>query len=366
MFAPSTPAAQNEIATVRSPTLSAVAQSAADGMAPGPLKVLFVTNMYPDGENPGSGAFVRQQADHLQKAGHHVDVLHIESKKSRLKYLTSPMEVFARTRTGAYDVVHAHYGLSGFPALFRYKTPLVVTLHGSDALIGHIQPMISKAVCSFADAVIVVSKGISTRIAGDIIPCGIDLETFRPRDRAAARNRLGLPLQGKVVLFPFDPLRKVKRYELARAAVDALRDPDIQILTVCGKRNEDMPWYYSAADVMVLCSASEGSPTSVKEALACNVPVVSTDVGDVREIMAGIDGCEICGDNTESLGQGLKHVLGKQNEKTFDGRSSMLRYDQSRVVAAVVKVYQRVIRGRLARCRQEPQPHSPENYTAHN
>jgi teichuronic acid biosynthesis glycosyltransferase TuaC len=366
IFVPSPQAAQNETVTVRSQTLGAVTQSATNGVAPGMLKVLFVTNMYPEDNNPGSGAFVRQQADHLRKAGHQIDVLHIESKRSRLKYLTSLIDVFARTRTRSYDVVHAHYGLSGFPALFRYKTPLVVTLHGSDALIGHIQPMISKTVCSFADAVIVVSKGISARIAGDIIPCGIDLEMFRPRDRAAARNRLGLPQQGKVVLFPFDPLRKIKRYELARAAVDALCDPDIQILTVCGKRNEDMPWYYSAADVMVLCSESEGSPTSVKEALACNVPVVSTDVGDVREIMDGIDGCEICTDNTESLAQGLKHLLGKQNDKTFDGRSSMLRYDQSRVVAAIVKVYQRVIHGRLASCRQEPQPHSPENYTSHN
>src|SRR5580704_2056272 len=212
---------------------------------------------------------------------------------------------------------------------------------------------------SFADAVIVVSKGISARIAGDIIPCGIDLEVFKPIDRTAARMRLGLPLRGKLVLFPFDPLRKIKRYELARAAVDTLSDPDAQIITVCGKRNEDMPWYYSAADVMVLCSQSEGSPTSVKEALACNIPVVSTDVGDVREIIDGIDGCEICGEDRVSLAQGLKRVLGRQSEKPFEGRSFMQRYDQSRVVAAILKVYERVIHDRLAGCRQQTQPEFP-------
>jgi len=347
---------------------SAVLKPVATGnvAAPGRLKVLFVTNMYPDDNHPASGAFVSQQAEHLRKAGHQIDVFHIQSRGSRLKYLTSPADVFARTRAMSYDVVHAHYGLSGFPALFRYQTPLVITLHGSDALVGRIQPLISKTVCSFADAVIVVSKGISARIAGEIIPCGIDLEVFKPRDRAAARAHLGLPARGKLVLFPFDPLRKLKRYGLARAAVATLRDPEIQILTVCGKRNEDMPWYYSAADVMVLCSESEGSPTSVKEALACNLPVVSTDVGDVREIMDGIDGCELCDDNAESLGQGLKRVLDGPAGKPFEGRRSMTRYDQSRVVAAIVKVYERVIHDRVAGSHQAAKPHFPDNhFTAH-
>lgn len=336
-------------------------QTAGNVAAPARLKVLFVTNMYPDDDHPASGAFVSQQAEHLRKAGHQIDVLHIQSSKSRLKYLTSPVDVFARTRNKSYDVVHAHYGLSGFPALFRYETPLVITLHGSDALVGRIQPLISKTVCSFADAVIVVSKGISARIAGEIIPCGIDLEVFRPRDREAARARLGLPLRGKLVLFPFDPLRKIKRYELARAAVAALRDPEIQLLTVSGKPNEEMPWYYSAADAMVLCSESEGSPTSVKEALACNLPVVSTDVGDVREIMDGIDGCVICADNADDLAQGLKRVLGRGTSNPFAGRLSMARYDQSRVVAAIVRVYERVIHNRCAGCHQEPRPHFSNN-----
>jgi teichuronic acid biosynthesis glycosyltransferase TuaC len=352
----------NESAAVGRRTLDESTRSTSTGVTPRLLKVLFVTNMYPDDDDPASGAFVRQQAEHLRKAGHQIDVLHIQASRSRLKYLTSPIDLFARTRTMSYDVVHAHYGLSGFPALFRYKTPLVITLHGSDALIGHIQPLISKVVCSLADAVIVVSKGISARIAGEIIPCGIDLEEFRPRDRTAARIRLGLPVQGKLVLFPFDPLRKIKRYEVARAAVDTLCNQDIKILTVCGKRNEDMPWYYSAADVMVLCSESEGSPTSVKEALACNLPVVSTDVGDVREIMEGIEGCEVCGDTPEMLAAGLKRVLGRQIDKSFESHLSMRRYDQSRVVAAIVKVYERVIHDRLAGSRQQAQPHFLENH----
>jgi teichuronic acid biosynthesis glycosyltransferase TuaC len=301
--------------------------------------------MYPHDGNQASGAFVQQQADHLRKAGHAVDVLHIHGDRSKLKYLTSPFDVFARTRATSYDVVHAHYGLSGFPALFRRHTPLVITLHGSDALIGRVQPLISRTVCALADAVIVVSKGIAARIPGDIIPCGIDLALFRAHDRAAARARLGLPADGRVVLFPFHPTRAVKRYELARAAVDRLADLGAQMLTVSGVRNDDMPWYYGAADVMILCSESEGSPTSVKEALACNIPVVSTDVGDVREILDGVAGCEICDDDAESLAGGLRRVFGRAGG-AFEGRASMARYDQPQVIASIVKVYERVIRHR--------------------
>lgn len=328
------------------------------------LKVLFVTNMYPDDRNPGSGAFVRQQAEQLRRAGHQIDVLHIQSDGARLKYLTSGIDVFSRTRAFSYDIVHAHYGLSGFPALFRHKTPLVITLHGSDALVGHIQPWISKFVCAFADAVIVVSKGISARIAGEVIPCGINLNLFNPRDRAEARLRLGLPPQGKLVLFPFDPRREIKRYDLARASVEALGDPEIRLITVCGKSNEEMPWYYSAADVMILCSKSEGSPTSVKEALACDLPVVSTDVGDVREIMDGIEGCAICPDNVESLAREIKRVLDRPIGRRFEGHGSMQRYDQSRVVIEILRVYESVLRDRPAGQRSPARRQFPENRSA--
>lgn len=311
--------------------------------SPRPLKVLFVTNMYPDRNNPGSGAFVHQQAEHLRKAGHEIDILHVDGKRSRTKYLTSPIEVFRRTWATRYDIVHAHYGLSGVPSLFRYSAPLVITLHGSDALVGVLQPFISRAVCSLADAVIAVSKSISARIPGKVIPCGIDLGVFTPRDRKAARARLGLQADRKLVLFPFDPARKVKRYNLAEAAVNELADPKVQLLAVSKKRNDEMPWYYSAADAMILCSRSEGSPTSVKEALACNLPVVSTDVGDVREIMAGVDGCEICEPAPGALAHGLRRVLDRGTNALVESRSRMARYDHARVAAAIEDVYQSVI-----------------------
>ena len=154
------------------------------------------------------------------------------------------------------------------------------------------------------------------------------------------------------MLFPFDPARKIKRYALAEAAVKRLINPDVQLLTVSNTPNAEMPWYYSAADVMILSSQSEGSPTSVKEALACNVPVVATDVGDVREIMDGIDGCEICEDNVESMAHALERRLVPPLNAPFVARPYMMRYDQTQIVASIVKLYERTIRDRLVRRRR--------------
>jgi glycosyltransferase involved in cell wall biosynthesis len=305
------------------------------------LKILFVTNMYPAARNQAWGAFVWQQAEHLRRVGHHVDVLHVEGAKSRLRYVTSGWDVFSRTHKEAYDIVHAHYGLSGVPALFRWRTPLVVTLHGSDVLVGRVQPLISRAVAAFADAVIAVSPEICEKIPGELIPCGVDVNLFKPRDRTAARVRLGLTQRAKLVLFPFDPARRVKRVHLARQAVERL-GLGVELLIVSGVANAEMPWYYSAADAMILCSESEGSPTSIKEALACNLPIISTDVGDVREIMSGIEGCEIVEADADALARGLERILGRQRSTPFDGRSRIMRYDQRHIIASIVRVYERI------------------------
>lgn len=313
------------------------------------LTILCVTAMYPHPEQPGSGAFVKHQVDQLQSLGHHVTVIHVPGYLSRWNYLKAAWQVLRATWATRYDVTHVHYGLTGVSALVRWRTPLVVTLHGSDILQGRLQPLISRLVSRLADATIVVSVEIKARCEGRYIPSGVDLERFKPVDRACARRELGLPLEGNYVLFPFDPTRRLKRYDLAEAALDRLRDSGVAaaVLPVWNVPNEQMPLYYSAADAMVLCSDTEGSPTSVKEALACNLPVVSTDVGDVRSIMAGIEGVEICERNPAALAAGLTRVLQRKlGPVPFNGRSAMARFDQVSTARAIIDVYRAVLSGR--------------------
>jgi teichuronic acid biosynthesis glycosyltransferase TuaC len=312
------------------------------------VNVLFVTNMYPSPERPAFGAFVWQQAEQLRQLGHRVDVVNILGFRSKLNYLTGALDVIRATRQRAYDIVHAHYGLSAFPAWFRVRPPLVITLHGSDVLGSRLQSCLSHVIWRFADSVIVVSEEIRNKIPGIVIPCGVDLKVFRPHDRDQARSRLGWPKDKFLILFPFDPARRVKRYDLAQAAVEQLKQEgvDAQLLPVFSVENTEMPWRYSAADAMILCSDSEGSPTSVKEALACNLPVVVTDVGDLPEILRGVVGSRICTQNVNDIACNLRAVLAMSSSGAFQGRQSMERYDQARTVQKIVDVYENVLRRR--------------------
>ena len=308
------------------------------------LKILVVTAMYPHSGNEGYGAFVMQQVEQLQALGHDVDVISFPGYRSKWEYFKAAVKVFRQTRMNRYAVVHVHYGATALAALFRNSTPLVITVHGSDALVGRSGPYITRLMSKLADATIVVNKNISKRIAGDIIPCGVSLSIFEPKPKAEARERLGLLRDRKYVLFPFNPDRTVKRFDLADAAVQRLVSEglDIELLIVSKVHFREMPWYYSAADAMVLCSNSEGSPTSVKEALACNLPVVSVDVGDMKEILTGIVGAEIVDRSVDSLSAALKRVLMPSEGFEFNGRRAMEQYSQQKTVSAIIDVYRRI------------------------
>src|SRR5260370_8249459 len=150
-------------------------------------------------------------------------------------------------------------------AVFRSATPLVITLHGSDVLMGGLQRMISRLACRFANAAIAVSKQIAARVPGEIIPCGVDLNVFLPKEHADARKRLGLALDKKYVLFPFSPSRTVKRFDLASAAVNRLvaHGLNVELLTVSQVPNAEMPWYYTPAHPLILPSYSHCTPPSI-------------------------------------------------------------------------------------------------------
>ena len=309
------------------------------------LNILVVTAMYPRAGNEGWGTFVMDQVEQLRALGHSVDVLDFPGYQSKLEYLKAAVEVSRRTRRRSYHLIHAHYGVTGLFALWRNSTPLVVSLHGSDALVGWHEPLISSFVCRLADATIVASRKIAERFPGEVIPCGVDLTVFEPKHKTEARQRLNLEFRRKYIFFPFNPARSVKRFDLARAAVAKLAAEglDVELLTVSKIHYAKMPWYYSASDAMILCSDSEGSSTAVKEALACNLPVVSTDVGDVREIMNGIAGVEIVEKTKDALAEALRRVLYPAAGFVFNSRAAMERYSQPKATEAILRVYRRVI-----------------------
>jgi len=266
------------------------------------MRVLLVTNLWPREPHYSTcGVFVKEQVDTIRKLMPSIafDLLLIKGQERKVNYLLAPFRVWRATRSVCYDLVHAHFGLAGVAARLHGLAPLLVTLHGSDVTTRTLKAAISKWVARrWADGVIVTNaqmKELLGRHDAQVIPCGVDLEMFRPLDRAQSRAELGLPHDRRLVLFPGDPARALKRYDLFAAAVRLVQecDPLVEpiVLFKPGRTREAVPRVMNACDVLVLTSDFEGSPMVVKEAMACNLPIVSVPVGDVAGRLAGLDGC---------------------------------------------------------------------------
>jgi glycosyltransferase involved in cell wall biosynthesis len=310
------------------------------------MRVLFVTNRYPTDETPGSSPCVAQQRRALQRLGYEVDLLFINSEQTTLNYLKAMWRVFWASQVkNQYDLIHAHYGYCGVVARMQFRCPVIVTFRGSDVLLGR-ERLLSWLVARCVDTTIVMTKEMK-RVLGrsdaHVIPYGIDLDLFKPRPQAEARRALGLPLETPLVLFPYDPGRGLKRFDLVQQAVTILREefPDIQVLAIYDKPHEAVATYMNACDVMVLTSKSEGAPVAVREAMACNLPIVSVDVGDVADIIRGTKGCYICRRTPDDIAAKLAQLL--KARKRTNGRLTVSGLDLSKAAVAVANVYQELL-----------------------
>lgn len=323
-----------------------------------PLKVLMVTTNWPAPGGPRTSHFIKRQADFLQAAGVEVDVFHFQAQKNVARYVKAWLAVRQMLRSRHYDLIHAQFGQSGLMALPK-RLPYVVTLRGSDILgtvsdhsgkytaAGKINQRISQMVAAKADAVILVSEHMQANLPGldscNIIPSGIDFDLFRIMPRDEARRQLGLPLDERLVLFVGNPKQARKRYPLAKAAVDVLnRRLPIRLVVAWGVPHTDIPVYMAACDALIFTSMQEGSPNVVKEALACNLPVVSVDVGDVAQRIGGVEGCELCRDESpETIASALEGVF--VSGKRVEGRKSVEHLSETSITQQVIAVYRSVL-----------------------
>lgn len=333
------------------------------------MKVLAVVNMLPQQASPRAGTFVARQIEGLRRIGLHVDVLLIDRpNRGALTYGRTGGEVRRALQATRYDVVHVTYG--GVMAFLATRAvgpvPVVVSFCGVDLLgadYGSLRYRLRTAVgvrASFgaarrADQIIVKSRNLEQGLPADvirsrvtIIPNGVDLDVFRPLDRRRCREQVGWPEGRFCVLFSTaDRRNQKKRLHLAEDALEVLREKgvDAEIHGLTGIPHDEVPVWLNAADVLLFTSrADEGSPNIVKEALACNRPVVSVDVGDVAERIGNVPGCHLAEPIAKDLADKLYRVV--VGPRSCEGRRHMRELTIERIGERVVEVYRRAVGSR--------------------
>lgn len=261
------------------------------------MKILVVTNMYRDSNraSPWQGVFVTEQVEALRRSGAcTVDVLVIEGYRDKGEYLRSIGHVWRAVRAGRYDVVHYHFGLSACSApLVRMFTQarIVITFHGTDILGPMWMRAVSKAMACFAHACIGVSAEISSHLIRlrrrcETIPCAVNETVFveQPGDAGAES---AMP----IVVFPSSRQRPEKNYPLFSQVLRQLSEQHgirVQERHLDGLDRGEVRDLLARAACLLMTSTREGSPQSIKEAMAVNLPVVSVDVGNVRQLLDGV------------------------------------------------------------------------------
>jgi teichuronic acid biosynthesis glycosyltransferase TuaC len=328
------------------------------------LRILAVTNVYPTAKTPTLGTYIEQQIKGLKQIGLEVDIVHVDRMQKGMRaYLGLGRKVRESVRRSHSDLVHIMYG--GVMADEVTRTindrPTIVSFCGSDLLGENLSGTIRKLVSRYgilashraagrATGIIVKSKNLYDVLPSGldrnkvrIIPNGVDLELFKPIDRGECRARLEWNPESFHVLFPTNHGDPCKRYYLAKNAVNRLSRAGLSVVLheLRGIPHPEVPIWLNASDVVLLTSLHEGSPNIVKEALACDVPVVSVDVGDVRERTQGIEGCYLALPEAADLAAKLSMVF--HGERRVAGRIKMDKLSLKQVALELKTFYQHAL-----------------------
>jgi teichuronic acid biosynthesis glycosyltransferase TuaC len=302
------------------------------------VRALVVTNMYPSPERPPRGSFVRDQVEALRRRGD-VEIELFAFPPGLASYPRAARDLRRRYRGRRFDVVHAHFGLTAWPAVAARLGPVVVTLHGND-LFHPRSNRLTRAILPFTALPAAVSREFSRLVPGAgttrrvaVLPVGIDLGRLRPIPRREARERLGLDPDGPYLLFPHDPARPLKRFDRAREAAG-----DTPLLTLGNVPPEEVPLWINAANAVLVPSQAEGFGLSVIEALACGVPAFGTPVGIHPVALNGIAGAFCAPWDRDAWRAALRPVL-EAADPRVDGRARADMFSADRMAARVVAAW---------------------------
>lgn len=315
------------------------------------LKVLFVSS----GNHGGMHHGTKEQKQSIERVNINIDVFLVKGKGLR-GYLMNIIPLRKKVKKSNYDIIHAiggHCGLLCAISLFRKKK--VVSYLGSDIqetnnistfynipkemirkLILYSSKNYSQIIVKSKKMLICLPKSVLKK--ANVIPNGVDFKVFKHINMDDARKKLGLKKEKRYILFLGDKKSSNKNYKLVEDAHRLINNVNVEILSPFPIEHTLIPLYLNAADLLILTSYSEGSPNVIKEAMACNCPIVSTDVGDVKENFSDIDGCLISSYEANDVATKIEKIL-TLNKRT-NARAKISHLDKYKIAKKIIEVYE--------------------------
>jgi len=303
------------------------------------MRVLIVARC----KNGHYAPFITEQVEAIEKQG--VECLYFGvDGKGIIGYIRQIPKLRKAIREFHPDIIHAHYGLCGLLANYQRRIPVVTTYHGSDINDPKVLLLSKCSIHRSRFNIFVSQKNVDIaqpRKDYALIPCGINLEDYPIIDKAEARKRMGLSPSGKYVLFAGAFDNPVKNAPLAKAAMALV--PEAELLELKGFSRSQVAILMQAVDAFLLTSFTEGSPQVIKEALVCGCPIVSVDVGDVKERIDGIEGCFVSHSNARSLADTLKRAFAFG--RITCGREAIIRdrLTNTQISARIKEIYSSIL-----------------------
>jgi len=308
------------------------------------MKILFISG---SNHKFGIGPIVKAQGESLKNNGVELEYFPIKGKGFK-GYIKNVFRLRKYLKSKSFDLIHSHFVLSSIVATLSNPDRLVVSLMGSDVYRSSFWKYLIILFNKRWDALIVKSEKMK-QILGlpdtYIIPNGVDLEKFYPIDKQTAKDKLGWNNK-KYILAATSSNTPGKNFELAKKAVEILKNSDIELVTFQHIPHDTFVYYLNAADVILMTSKYEGSPNIIKEAMACNCQIVSTDVGDVKWVIGNTEGCYMTTFDPQDVADKIKTALHfSENVGRTIGRDRIikLKLDSDTVAKKIIKIYNIVL-----------------------